>query len=83
MVQRGIDKLREMANDRGVSVRLEPIFDRIYSLTDEEFLELIEQLAFVYAYQHEATEDARARIESRVDAGVREADAYFGRELGE
>ena len=83
MVQRGIDKLRGKVDDRGVSLRLEPIFDHIYPLTDEEFLELIEQLAFVYTYQHEATEDARARIEARVDAGVREADGFFERDLGE
>lgn len=83
MAVRGIDRLREKANQGGVSIRLEPIFDRIYRLSDEEFLELIEQLAFVYAYQHEATEDARARIEARVDAGVREADAFCARDFGE
>jgi hypothetical protein len=83
MVERGIDKLREKQNDRGLSLRLEPVFDRIYGLTDDEFLELIEQLAFVYAYQHEATEDARARIASRVEDGLREAEAFFERELGD
>ncbi len=83
MVRRGIDRLREGAIDRGVSVGLEPIFDAIYPLRDAEFLALVEQLAFVYAYQHVGTEDCFARLCARVGEGVRAARATLERDVGD
>lgn len=83
MVQRGIDKLRNGTGEPGVSVRLEPIFGAIYELGDEDFLELIEQLGFVYAYQHEGTEDSEARLCRRLDEGVRAARRTLARDVGD
>ena len=83
MVQRGIDRLRKKDPDLGVSIRLEPVFDAIYGLEDAEFLDLVEQLAFVYAYQHAGTEDALRRLDSRVEDGVRVARSMLQRDVGD
>jgi len=82
-VKQGIDKRRDETGDRGLSIRLEPIFDAIYELRDEEFLELVEELGFVYAYQHEGTEDSKQRMAERLDAGVRTARQMLSRDIGD
>ncbi len=83
LVRQGIDRRRSETGDRGLSIRLEPIFDAIYELRDEEFLELVEELAFVYAYQHEGTEDSERRMVERLDSGVRMARRILGRDVGD
>ena len=82
-MKQGIDKRRDETGDRGLSIRLEPIFDAIYELRDEEFLELVEELGFVYAYQHEGTEDSEQRMVERLDAGVRTARQMLSRDIGD
>jgi hypothetical protein len=83
MVDRGIDKLRDRDGDRGISLRLEPVFEAIYGLGDEDFLELVEQIGFVYAYQHSGTEDSEQRLGERLRRGVREARQTLERDVGD
>ena len=83
MVKQGIDRRRDETGGRGLSGRLEPIFDAIYGLRDDEFLELVEELGFVYAYQHEGTEDSERRMVERLDSGVRMARQILERDVGD
>lgn len=81
MVRQGIDRLR--MGDAGVSVRLEPVFDTIYGLSDEDFLDLMEQLSFVYGYQHLGTEDCQQLLSKRMSSGLRAASETLARDVGD
>jgi hypothetical protein len=83
MVDRGIDRLRDEDGERGISLRLEPVFEAIYGLADNDFLDLVEQIGFVYAYQHAGTEDAQERLEERLRRGVRAARRTLERDVGD
>ena len=81
MVDRGIERLRD--GDLGISLRLEPVFEAIYGLADEDFLDLVEQIGFVYAYQHAGTEDSEQRLVERLALGVRAARQTLERDVGD
>ena len=80
-MKEGIARL--MKGDVGVSIRLEPVFDSIYELSDTDFLDLVEQLSFVYAYQHLGTEDCGERLADRVSKGLQAARETLERDAGE